>query len=94
MAQLEHTRYSKEKLMQDLQQLIEKARNQSYSLGPTDIFALGYLAGKYHLEGFLDNQDQLLPACDEYDKSDDLKLLDTIKETLMDLDVLPGKITS
>ena len=55
---------------------------------PSDMFALGYLAGKYGLERLLNNQEAVIEACRKYDETDDLALLDTIGETLIDLKVI------
>jgi hypothetical protein len=76
------------KLLESLnRRIVNPSVEQGYGIGPDDYFALGYLAAKYGLENF-DDVEKLNQACEEYDKTDELMLLDTIKETLIDLEIL------
>ncbi len=81
-------RCSKEQLLKDINYLVMTANKQNYLITPKDIFAIGYLAGKYGLKQIVNNQDHVIYACQQYDKTDDLGLLDTIGETLIDLKVI------
>jgi len=83
---------TKEQLAKDLSTLVIESWKVGRSFSPIDVFAIGYIAGKYGLDKLIDNQNVVLDACEEYDKTNDLKLPDSIKETLMDLDVIPGRI--
>lgn len=77
----------------DLNHIVQEALDKRYDrLGYTDIFALGYVAGKYGLSKLIDNEEEVIKACEEYDKTDNLGLADTVKECLMDLDIIPGVI--
>lgn len=84
-------RCSKRKLSEDLETIASKAFKTGYHFSPRDVFALGYLCGKYNLKKILKNQEKVINACKEYDKTDDLMLLDTIGETLIDLKVISNK---
>ena len=76
------TKNTKTKLLGDLSKL---ASDKMYMFSPEDFFALGYLAGKYNLSKLNDFDGQeVIKACAEYDKTDDLGLLDTIGEVLID----------
>jgi hypothetical protein len=79
---------NKEQLLNDLVTMIVSANKKGYSFGAKDIFALGFLAGKYNLDKIIDNKQAVEEACDKYDETDELKLLDTIKETLSDLEII------
>lgn len=57
-------------------------------MGAKDFFALGYMCAKYDVKGLINNQEEVIEACRKYDKTDDLALLDTIGETLIDLEVI------
>lgn len=81
-------RYTKENLMEDMRVIAEKAKKEDYLFGAKDVFAIGYMCGKYGVERLLDNQEEVIEACRKYDETDDLKLLDTIGETLVDLGVI------
>ena len=81
-------RLSKATLLDDLRQICKKSVEQNYLIGANDFFALGYLAATYNLKWLSHNSEQLLLACKEYDKTDDLGLLDTIGETLIDLGII------
>ena len=80
-------RYSKEELSNDVRKFVTKAKAEDYILLASDIFALGYLCGKYNIER-LEDTPELQKAIEEYDKTDDLMLLDTVAETLSDLGVI------
>lgn len=71
-------------LIEDLREMIQK--KPEWNL--TDLFALGYLAGKYGLEKFKDNEEELIEACRKYDRMDDLGLADTISTVLVDSGVI------
>ena len=75
-------------LIKELGGLLSRAEDRRYLVGTDDIFALGYLAGKYGVTKFFFNQEELMKACKEYDKTDVLKINDTIGEILIDLDIL------
>jgi len=81
-------RCTKGPLLDDLREICVKAHKEGYSFGPTDIFALGYMVAKYDLKKLLNNQEEVIEACRKYDEKDDLMLLDTIGETLIDLDII------
>lgn len=87
----------KEEIGQNKQALIDieiitaKAVKEGYLLGIKDIFALGFLAGKYGLTELINNKEEVKLACIEYDKTDALYLLDTIGETLIDLEIIDNK---
>lgn len=81
-------RYKHKELIEDFTKIIKKTREEGYFITSQDIFALGYLAAKYDLTRFTENQEAVIKACAEYDKTDDLCLYDTIAETLIDLDVI------
>jgi len=80
-------RCSKEELSNDMRKMVHKAAEEKYILLAQDIFAIGYLCGKYNIER-LEDTPELQKAIEEYDKTDDLMLLDTIAETLSDLGVI------
>jgi len=84
----EKIRRSKEKLMDDFMSLMKMVHEKQYGLSSRDIFAFGYLAGKYNLEMFFNNQNNLMEACKQYDETDDLALLDTVGEVFIDLELL------
>lgn len=73
------------KLLDDIKEIRAEAEREGYVFNDKDVFALGYLAGKYGLTALVDNKDAVHEACKKYDETDDLALLDTIGETLMDL---------
>jgi len=75
----------KERLMIEFRSLISKASEERYHLTILDAFALGYLAGKYNLNSLDIRNPKVKDACKEYDKTDELQLMDTISETLNDL---------
>lgn len=81
-------KYTKKQLSQDIDTIGHKAIKEGYMLGFKDLFALGYMVGKYGVDKLIDNQEQVLEACRKYDETDDLELLDTIGETLIDLEVI------
>lgn len=86
-----NTRNSKEQLSKDINEIVITAKRKGYIFSHNDAFALGFLAGKYRLEKILDNQEKVAKACEKYDETDVLALLDTISETLIDLDIIPKK---
>lgn len=93
MKKVDTTKFcTKEQLSKDIRHIHVLAVKKGYYLTSNDVFALGYLAGKYNLKNLLTDTTELEKACDKYDKTDDLGLLDTIKEILMDLKVLKGVI--
>lgn len=75
-------------IIKDIVTLSEKAHKKGYIFFHRDAFALGYLTAKYKLTRLIDNEHAVLEACHEYDKTDDLGLLDTIGETLLDLNII------
>ena len=81
-------RNSKEKLIQDFHKIVDKSMAEAYMMEMADAFALGYLASKYDLERFIDNQEVVIKACQKYDEDDDLCIHDTIGETLIDLGII------
>lgn len=85
------TRLTKRQLSQDMEEILIKAKEEGYSIGAKDIFAIGYMAGKYNITKLKDNQEEVIKACQEYDKTDDLALLDTIGETLIDLNIISNE---
>jgi hypothetical protein len=84
--------YARHQLLKDIDELIDRSRKESYGFGGRDIFAIGFVAGKYGLTKLINNKEEVIKACEAYDETDDLKLLDTVKECLMDLDIIPGAI--
>ncbi|HOH62094.1 MAG TPA: hypothetical protein PK698_06460 [Bacilli bacterium] len=84
-------RLSKEQLLRDVYTICTMAIEKKYFMTSKDIFALGYMCAKYDLDKIIDNQKKLIEACNKYDEDDDLALLDTIKETLIDLDIISNK---
>ena len=87
---MKKTKYTKEQLRRDIQLIDSKAKAliDRYFFNTEDIFALGYMCGKYGLEKIIDNQDKVIEACRKYDETDDLGLFDTIGETLIDLGII------
>lgn len=83
---MKNKRISKQKILDKFYDLIGKSLEKKYLLNRKDAFALGYMFGKYDLKDW--SQKELIRGCKEYDKLDDLGLLDTIGETLIDLDYL------
>lgn len=83
-------KYKKAELMSDFRKFIGVA-NGLYSISKDDIFAIGYLCGKYNLKKLYNNQNEVIEACREYDETDDLELFDTIGETLIDLKVISNE---
>lgn len=81
-------RHTKPQLLKDLNVIFGKAAITGYGIGHQDIFAFGYLAGKYGLDSLVNNQDAVLKACAQYDETDDLMLLDTVGECLIDLEII------
>lgn len=75
--------------IKDVEMILYKALNKNYNFSHRDAFALGFLTAKYRLTKLLDNEQAVLKACRDYDETDDLELLDTIGETLLDLNVIP-----
>lgn len=80
--------HEKERLAQDLVEVMAKVSERGYIITPSDIFALGYMCAKYDVKRLIDNQEEVIEACRKYDETDDLALLDTIGETLIDLEVI------
>lgn len=80
-------RNTKEDLKIDSNKMVEQSFIEEYSFSE-DAFALGYMCAKYGIEKLYDNQDALIAACRKYDEDDDLGLLDTIGETLIDLRII------
>lgn len=76
-------------LVEDFKVLKERAMARGYMLTFDDVFAIGWMCGKYDVKELLNNKEALAKACEEYDKTDPLQLFDTIKEVFMDLDILP-----
>ena len=70
-----------------MNELVARAHDLGYIFCSSDVFAIGYMAGKYGLETLLRDNKKLIEAIEEYDKTDDLGLLDTISETFKDLGV-------
>ncbi len=81
-------RLSKQKLMDSFSKIVKESIDKNYQFGMKDAFALGYLAAKYNIEHFYYNQEVVINACRNYDRTDDLALLDTIGETLIDLGII------
>lgn len=79
-------RYSKKEVPKKLLDFYAKSIREQYMVSYKDFFALGYMFGKYNLKDW--SQNELMKGCKEYDKTDDLMLLDTIGETLIDLKYL------
>jgi len=75
-------------LIDDLKEIEKIAFAKRCYFTPEDCFILGFLAGKYGLSNFTDSKEELLKVCDEYDKTDDLKLGESIKETLKYLGII------
>lgn len=84
-------RGTKGTLLSNLETIVDRARVQGYIFQHKDSFALGYLAAKYGLDRFFGIEKELEEACDKYDETDDLMLMDTIKETLIDLGFMKDK---
>lgn len=80
--------YTKQGLRNDFNEIIARAHDREWIMTSQDAFALGYLAGKYGLSYFLREPEKLIAAIEAYDATDDLGLLDTISETLVDLEVI------
>jgi hypothetical protein len=78
------------KLGDDIEHIIGLARKEDYMFGARDAFAIGYMAGKYNLTALVNNEKEVMEACDKYDEMDECKLLDTIRETLFDLKLIPS----
>ena len=78
----------RKQLLNDLREITHKANTKGYIFQHSDAFAIGYLAAKYNLTKLIDNQDAVVDACVEYDETDDLALMDTIGETLIDLKII------
>lgn len=81
-------RNSKPQLLKDLWKMQVKAHRDGYLLSLSDAFALGYMAGKTNLGKLIANEDEVKSAIRKYDDTDDLMLLDTVGETLIDLKVI------
>ena len=82
-------RCTRKQLLLDLIEIEKRAKKKGYIFTHEDTFALGYMLGKYQgITKIIDNDDTIHWACEEYDKTDDLELLDTISETLIDLGVI------
>lgn len=77
-------RFKKSELVDSFTTLLEKASDEEYLLSNYDVFALGYLAGKYDLTT-LKKTPKRDKAVKKYDEADELCLYDTIGETLIDL---------
>lgn len=73
---------NKHQLIEDLREIIKDNANSAWSL--TDLFALGYLAGKYGLDKLKDNEEAVVAACKQYDETDELQLADTISAPLVE----------
>jgi hypothetical protein len=78
----------KMQLIKDMQTISEKAIKSGYIFGTKDAFALGYMCAKSGIDKLVDNQEEVSKACDLYDETDDLGLMDTIGETLVDLEII------
>lgn len=81
-------RKTKKQLLYDVVKMWKLVVEKKYIMTPNDLFALGYLCGKYDVKKLFDNQDEVIEACRKYDETDDLELLDTIGETLIDLGII------
>lgn len=75
-------------LKEDFERLMIQAIRKKYGFGGLDAFAIGYMCGKFGVDRLFGNQDQVIEACRKYDKTDELMILDTIGETLIDLEVI------
>jgi len=85
---MKKNRCTKQELYNDLRKISKKAYEKDYFLTHDDVFALGYMAGKYDIKRLLDNQEEVIEACRKYDEMDDLGLFDTVGETLIDLEII------
>lgn len=76
--------YKFDGLLQELTLLAVYAQKIGYGFGVKDIMAIGYMCGKYDVKSLFDEAD-LRRGIDEYDKTDELHLFDTIAECFMDM---------
>lgn len=80
----------KAKLLGDINKLVGIAAAQGFLIWPGDVFALGFLCGKYDIKRLNRLHDDLCSAIAAYNVTDELGLCDTIGEVLASL--LPIKI--
>lgn len=76
----------KKDIVKGINSYIKRVKANNYAIDVRDLFVLGYMFGKYDLKDW--SQKELMRGCKEYDKKDELMLLDTIGETLIDLDFI------
>lgn len=85
------TQRTKTQLQNDIVEIAARAFERGYNFTVADAFALGYMCAKHDVERLKDNQEKVVEACKEYDKTDDLGLMDTIGETLIDLEIISNE---
>lgn len=82
----------KNTLLYSLNEYLKLAHEKKYLISESDVFAIGFLCGKYDLKKFMYNgalnRKKLERACEEYDKTDAVGINDTIKETFSDLGII------
>ncbi len=74
-------------LLADITFIQRLAIEREYFINAKDVFALGFMCGKYGLKRLVNNQAEVMEICKQYDKTDELGMLDTIAETLVDLGI-------
>ena len=82
------TIFPKERLYEDILHIENLANLREYLADFSDGFVLGYVAGKYGLKRFRNNEKEVVKACQKYDKTNDLALCDTSMEVLADLRII------
>ena len=81
--------HEKEQLLLDIIEIDKIASKNGYTFTKEDAFVIGYLVGKYQgVERILNNEDTMHFVCEEYDKTDDLGLMDSISEILKALRII------
>lgn len=74
-------------MYEEIVKLKGRAKLRQYLLTEKDIVAISFMLGLTGLRTF-ENKKALKSACEQYDRKDAMKLLDTIKEVFIDLEYL------
>lgn len=85
---MEPEKYTRKDLIDDLRKIEKIAFANRCYFTPTDCYLLGYLAGKYGLSQFTESEEELLKVCVEYDKTDDLKIDEPLRNALARLGII------
>jgi hypothetical protein len=89
---MEPEKYTRKGLIDDLDKVVEIAFAKKCYFTPMDCCLLGYLAGKHGLAQFVENEEELIKVCVEYDKTDDLKIDEPLRHALERLGIVKKEL--